>query len=181
LWKRPHHLLPVRGVEALVLESLLLALQRLELLGDVRVDEIGDVLAVVELWHDVVFPRIVGEDVVLCVMLARGFTPSTPFTPRPEVGCKTGVKVVPRTLGVGREDAHAGMFEVLFLVPFEFSPVRVLLVVLDPRLDRIRDERRPLYIISLLRDRDVDLVGDRLDARSASHATLRTLTTPSSE
>lgn len=74
---------------------------------------------------------------------------------------------MPRTLGVGREDAHAGMFEVLFLVPLELPPVRVLLVVLDPRLDRIRDERRPLDIISLLRDRDVDLVGDRLDAVAA--------------
>jgi hypothetical protein len=59
------------------------------------------------------------------------------------------------------------MLEVLFLVPLKSSPVGVLLVVLDPRLDRIRDERRPLDIVSLLRDRDVDLVGDRLDAVAA--------------
>lgn len=41
-------------------------LEHLELLGDVQVNEVGDVLAVHDLWHGVLVPRGVLEEVVLC-------------------------------------------------------------------------------------------------------------------
>lgn len=63
--RRTHHV-GLAFVEALRLELLLLALERVELLEDVGVDKVGDVLAVHDLGHDVVLPFLVLEHVVLC-------------------------------------------------------------------------------------------------------------------
>ena len=70
-----------------------------------------------------------------------------------------------RTLDIHGEDLAAQ--HALLDVLFQYAPRRVVLVVLDPVLDGVRDERRTLDIVSLLGHGDVDLVGNRLDPRAA--------------
>lgn len=55
----------LRVVEAGSLEPLLLGLERVELGDNVGVDEVGDVLAVLDLGDDIVLPLVVLEEVVL--------------------------------------------------------------------------------------------------------------------
>jgi len=69
--------LALRVVEARRLETLLLGLELVELGDDVRVDEVGDVLAVLDLGDRVVLPVVVLEQVVLC---ARGGSPTESAT-----------------------------------------------------------------------------------------------------
>jgi hypothetical protein len=62
--KQAYNLLIVRSIEALFGQCLFLSLQSLELGLDIGVDEIGNILSVVDLGNDIVFPRVVGKDVV---------------------------------------------------------------------------------------------------------------------
>jgi hypothetical protein len=59
-----YNLLFVGSVEALFGQRILLSLQSLESGLDIGIDKVGNVLAVVDLGNDIVFPRVVGKDVV---------------------------------------------------------------------------------------------------------------------
>ena len=67
MWSvRGTHHVPAIVIESLGLQCLFFALEGFELLCDIGVDKIGDVLAVHDLWDDVVLPLVVREDVILC-------------------------------------------------------------------------------------------------------------------
>lgn len=110
-----HNLLFVRGVEALLSQCILLSLKSFELGLDIWVDEVGNVLSVVNLWHDIVFPRVVGENVMLWFMSAPYFVSLLVYT---------------LTLCVDRVDTST-VGQVLLVVSLQSCPHWVLLVVLD--------------------------------------------------
>ena len=58
------------------------------------------------------------------------------------------------------------MRQVLLIIPLQPSAIRVLLIILDFGRHRLGYKRLSFHIISLLRDSDVNLVGNRLDPRS---------------
>lgn len=60
-----HHV-PTIVVESLGLERLFFTLESFEFLCDVRVNEIGNVLPVHDLWDNVVLPLVVRENVIPC-------------------------------------------------------------------------------------------------------------------
>ena len=112
-------------VEALGLEFLLFPLERVEFLEDIRVDEIGDVLAVHDLGHDVVFPLVVLEKVILCDQWSISSAQETlNFT---------------RTLEI--DVVHACTTLLGLDIALETAALRVLLIVLLAALDgeRVRD------------------------------------------
>jgi hypothetical protein len=102
-------------VESLGLERLFFALECFEFLCDVGVDEVGDVLAVHDLWDDVVLPLVVREDVILCTTADWSAGESTEDTLKRTFEVDV---VYPRTAVLQLD------------VPLEPSPLRVVFVVL---------------------------------------------------
>ncbi|PPQ80217.1 hypothetical protein CVT25_003570 [Psilocybe cyanescens] len=132
----------VAVIEAFGLELLLLALEGLELLGDVGIDEVGDVLAFPDFGHNVHLPFWVGEQVVLCEHQAV-------FSKTNRKEKNNNARFMPALLELD--------------IALEPLPLGVVLVVLLPVLDSIRDVRRADNIVSRLRLRDMDAVDDRVN------------------
>ena len=138
-----HFLLAI--VEPFSNKSLLLALQSLQFLLDIGVNEVGNVFAIHNLRYNVELPLRVLQDVVLY-----------------DIGSLSGIQKTARKLTLEIDIINTGAALFSFNIPFEPSlHASLLLFKLD--LDSFRNKRLARNVISGFWLSDVDSVDDRVD------------------